>query len=105
MKSKKFNLNKIAKRLKKPWTPKVIGKVGYFVIRIAKFDGKYHWHKHKNEDELFIVFQGKIKIMTEFGNVTLNNGEGIKIPKNVKHCSVAIKPSIVLMFESLKLKK
>ena|SRR3989338_9822617 len=103
MKPKKFNLNSLSKELK-PWAPIDIAKVNNFALKIAKFQGKYHWHKHVNEDELFIVFQGKIEIMTEFGNISLNEGEGIKIPKNVKHCPIAIKPSIVLMFESMKLK-
>ena len=104
MKPKKFSLNKISKRLKKPWTPKDIETVDNFIIRIAKFEGGHHWHKHENNDELFIVFKGKIKILTRFGNILLSENEGVKIPKGVEHCPIAIKPSIVLMFEIYKLK-
>lgn len=104
MKPKKFNLNKISKQLKKPWAPIDIAKVNNFALRIAKFQGRYHWHKHKNEDELFIVLKGKIKILTKKEDIILNQGEGAKIPKNAKHCPVAVKPSIVLMFEPMKLK-
>ena len=103
MKPKKFSLNKISKQLKNPWTPITIAKIDNFILNIAKFKGKYHWHKH-NKDELFIVLKGKIKIKTKFGAITLNEGECIKIPKNAEHCPVAIKPSIVLMFESSELK-
>ena len=99
MKPKKFNFNKISKQLKKPWTLITIAKVDNFILNIAKFKGDYHWHKHKHHDELFIVFKGKIKIKTKLGGVILNESEGVKIQKGVEHCPVAIKPSIVLMFE------
>ncbi|MBI2654596.1 cupin domain-containing protein [Candidatus Woesearchaeota archaeon] len=101
---KKFNLNDISKRFKSPWEPKDIEIIDNFVIRAAKFDGEYHWHKHDNEDELFIVFSGKIKIQTSNKDIILEEGEGVKIPKGIEHCPVSLEPSIVLMFEPLKLK-
>ena len=104
MKPKKFILNKISHQLKKPWTPKEITKINDFVLRIAKFNGSYHWHKHDNEDELFIIIKGKINIKTKNGDIILNENEGVKIPKGLEHCPVALKPSIVLMFEPLNLK-
>ena len=100
----KFNLDRISKQLKRVWTPINVENINSFVLRIAKFKGAYHWHKHENEDELFIVFKGKIKIQTNSGNIILNEGEGVKIPRGVEHCPIAIKPSIVLMFENSKLK-
>lgn len=103
MKPKKFHLTKISKHLKKPWTPVTITKIDNFVLNIARFENKYHWHNH-NKDELFIVLKGRIKIQTKSDAIVLNKGEGVKIPKSIKHCPVAIKPSIVLMFEDSKLK-
>ena len=103
MESKKFNLHKISNHLKRPWTPITIAKIDKFILNIAKFDGKYHWHKHDN-GELFIVLKGKIKIQTRKRNFILKENEGIVIQKNIEHCPVAIKPSTVLMFESSKLK-
>lgn len=100
---KKFSLNKISNQLKKPWTPITIAKIDDFILNIAKFENSYHWHKH-NKDELFIVLKGKIKILTKKENIILGQGEGIKIPKNVEHCPVAVKPSVVIMFENSKLK-
>ena len=104
MKPKKFSLVKISRQLKKYWMPTDVQIIDKFVIRIAKFDGEYHWHKHAKEDELFIVIKGKIKIKTKIGDIVLNENEGIKIPKGLEHCPVASKPSVVLMFESLNLK-
>ncbi len=100
----KFNLNEISRQLTQPWSPRDIETINDFVIRAAKYDGEYHWHKHDNEDELFLVFKGKIKIQMEEGDIVLEQGEGVKIARGVKHCPVSLEPSIVLMFEPLKLK-
>lgn len=104
MKIKRFSLNKISKQLKHAWKPKDIENVNDFVLRVAKFDGRYHWHKHDNEDELFIVFKGKIKIQTRTVDIILSEGEGVKIPKGIEHCPISLKPSIILMFEPSELK-
>ncbi len=95
----KFNLNRISKEFTEAWSPVDVAKIGDFVLRAAKFYGEFHWHKHDNKDELFIVFKGKIKIQTRTGDVILNKGEGATVPRGVEHCPVAIEPSIVLMFE------
>ena len=42
MKPKKFSLNEISKQLKKPWTPINIAKIDDYILKIAKFNGKYH---------------------------------------------------------------
>jgi mannose-6-phosphate isomerase-like protein (cupin superfamily) len=101
---KKFNLNEISEQLLEAWSPMDVEIVNGSVIRIAKFDGDYHWHKHKDEDELFLVFRGKIKIMTESRDVNLVQGEGVKIPKGIEHRPVSLEPSIVIMFEPSKIK-
>jgi mannose-6-phosphate isomerase-like protein (cupin superfamily) len=105
MKLQKFNLNEIAKQFTKAWSPRDIETINNeFVIRAAKFEGSYHWHKHDDEDELFLVFKGKIKIQTKQEEIILKEGEGVKIPKGLEHCPLSLEPSIVLMFELLKLK-
>ena len=101
---KKFSLDSIAGKIRKPWDPKDVEAISDCIVRIARFEGEYHWHKHENEDELFLVISGRIKIRTRKEDVLLNANEGVKIPKGVEHCPVALEPSIVLMFEPAKLK-
>ena len=103
-KLKKFNLNQISEKITKPWSPKNIETVNNYVIRMARFDGEYDWHRHDKEDEVFLVFKGKIKIQTKTGDILLEESEGVKIPKGLEHCPVSLKPSIVLLFEPLELK-
>lgn len=93
------------KEIKKAWSPVEIVRVNDYVIRIALFDGEYHWHKHENEDELFYVYKGKIIIQIKNQqDLVLNEGEMALIPKGVKHCPKSVEPSYVLLFEPMTLK-
>lgn len=101
---KKFNLNEISEQITQSWSPKNIETVNESVLAAVKFDGEYHWHKHNDEDEVFLVFKGKVKIQTKEGDIILEENEGVKIPKGVEHFPASIEPSIVLIFKPLKLK-
>jgi mannose-6-phosphate isomerase-like protein (cupin superfamily) len=75
------------------------------VVRLAYIDGKFHWHKHTNQDELFYILKGKIQIqLKDQKDITLSEGQIAVIPKNVEHCPVSIEPSYVILFEPVTLK-
>ena len=94
-----------AKKMSNPWSPIDVVQVNDQVIRLALFDGEFHWHKHKNEDELFYVIKGKVVIqLKNQPDITLREGEIAVIPKNVEHCPKGVEPSYVLMFEPFVLK-
>jgi mannose-6-phosphate isomerase-like protein (cupin superfamily) len=84
----------------KPWSPVEVARVNDQVVRIALFEGEFHWHKHTNEDELFYVYKGSIEIQfKDRPNVTLHQGEMAVVPKGVEHCPKSKEPSYVLLFE------
>ncbi|MBI5065149.1 cupin domain-containing protein [Candidatus Woesearchaeota archaeon] len=84
----------------KPYSPVDVARVNDQVVRMALFDGEFHWHKHADEDELFFVFKGEIEIQyKDRDNVRLKQGQMHVVPKGVEHCPKSIKPSYVLMFE------
>lgn len=101
---KKYILKDIKKQLNKTWSPVDVVSFNNQVLRVAIFDGEYHWHSHQNEDEFFLIFSGSITIETENGQIILNKGEGTVIPKGLKHKPSANKPSLVLMVEPTSLK-
>ena len=89
----------------KPWAPVEVARINNQVIRMALLEGEYHWHKHKNEDELFYVIKGEIVIqLKNEPNITLSEGQMAVVPKGVEHCPKSLQPSYVLMFEPFVLK-
>ncbi|MCW4049423.1 MAG: cupin domain-containing protein [Candidatus Bathyarchaeota archaeon] len=93
------------KEIVDPWTPIDVAYVNDQVIRMALFHGKYHWHKHSEEDELFYVVKGSITIkVMDQPDIELKDGQLCVIPKNVEHCPISQEPSYVLLFEPSALK-
>ena len=40
------------------WRPKIVGEVNGSYVKLAKVKGEFVWHRHANEDELFLVIRG-----------------------------------------------
>lgn len=101
---KKYRLKQIVQNIKKPWMPVEVARFNNQILRVAKFEGEYHWHSHKNEDEFFLVYKGSIIIYTQSGPLALSEEEGIVIPRGIKHKPFSKEKSIVLMIEPISLK-
>ena len=75
------------------------------VLRMSYIDGKFHWHKHTEFDELFYLIKGKLIIqLKNQPNIKLSAGEMTVIQKGIEHCPKSIEPSFVLLFEPISLK-
>ena len=81
------------------WSPKVVGEVNDFHVKVAKLDGEFVWHHHEHEDELFLVIKGALRIEFRDGEVTLKEGEFIVVPRGVEHRPIADEECQVLLFE------
>ena len=44
------------------WSPKKIGELNGQQILLAKIKGEFVFHKHENEDELFLVKKGVLEM-------------------------------------------
>ncbi|MFX0097450.1 MAG: cupin domain-containing protein [Candidatus Hodarchaeota archaeon] len=90
----------------RPYHPIEVAKVNDQVVRIVLCRGKYHWHKHTNEDELFYVLKGEliIQLREPHSNITLHKGELTVIPKGVEHCPKSSIDTYILLFEPYTLK-
>ena len=42
------------------WSPKIVGEVNGMHVKIGKIQGRFEWHSHANEDELFLVVAGRM---------------------------------------------
>ncbi len=69
------------------------------MVRLGIMRGKFHWHKHDEEDEFFFVLQGKFLIDLEGETVTLEPQQGYTIPRGVIRRPRAPELTIILMME------
>lgn len=89
----------IAAALQEHWSPRVVGEVDDVYVKVAKVQGSLAWHSHDNEDELFYILKGELRIEMEQGAVELKEGEMFVVPKGVRHNPVADKECHVLLIE------
>ena len=59
------------------WNPRIIGELNGQQVKLAKLKGEFVWHKHDNEDELFYVLHGKLKMEFRDKTVEVNKNEFI----------------------------
>ncbi|MGH2648116.1 MAG: cupin domain-containing protein [Ginsengibacter sp.] len=86
------------------WSPKIIGELNGQEIKLAKVKGEFVWHNHKDEDELFFVIKGKLKIELAEKIVEINDGEMFIIPKGIEHKPVAEEEVLLMLFEPKNIK-
>jgi mannose-6-phosphate isomerase-like protein (cupin superfamily) len=95
-----INLEERAEEIDETWSPVDVARVNDQVVRMAKIQGDYHWHKHTNEDELFYVLKGSITIqLKDQPDISLGAGEMAVIPKGMEHCPRSEGLSCILMLE------
>ena len=68
-------------------------------VKLAKILGEFIWHKHDNEDELFLVVKGRFRMEFRDRQVCLEEGEILIVPRGVEHRPVAEEEAHILMFE------
>ncbi len=91
--------------IEKPWSPIDVTYINDQVVRVVIFEGEYHLHKHDEEDELFYVHRGAIRIQVkDRDTIELGEGKMCVIPKGVEHKPSSDESSVVLLFEPSKLK-
>lgn len=81
------------------WSPKIVGELNDSFVKVAKLKGEFVWHHHQDEDELFLVVKGHLKIRLRDGEVDLRPGEFVIIPKGVEHLPVADEEAHVVLLE------
>ena len=89
----------IALELQELWSPRVVAELDDSYVKVAKVHGTLAWHSHDNEDELFYILKGHLRIEMEGGNVELNEGEMYVVPKGVRHNPVAEQECHIMLIE------
>lgn len=81
------------------WSPKIVGELNGQQVKLVKFQGAFIWHKHDEEDELFLVHRGAFRMELRDGVVELRAGDFLVVPRGVEHRPVADEEVEVLLFE------
>ncbi|UTT63285.1 cupin domain-containing protein [Microcella humidisoli] len=84
------------------WTPRVIGQVNDQYVKVAKLLGEFVWHAHENEDELFWVISGRLRIQLEgHDEVVLEPGQFFVVPRGVRHNPIADEEVELVLIETV----
>lgn len=95
----KVNLAAAFARIERPWTPHLAAALNGQHVRLAVLEGPFVWHRHADEDELFLVVDGRLRIERRDGDVVLEPGELLVVPRGTEHRPVALPRAHVLLFE------
>ncbi|NUN50167.1 MAG: cupin domain-containing protein [Candidatus Brocadiae bacterium] len=81
------------------WRPKIVASLNGQELRIAKFKGAFVWHRHDDQDEMFLGWRGRFRVEFRDGAVEIGPGELYVVPRGVEHRTVADEEAEVLIFE------
>ena len=82
-----------------PWYNQTLCQVNDCVVRLGIIHGDFHWHKHDEEDEFFLVVEGKLLIDIDDRTIELGPRQGFTVPRGVEHRTRAPDRTVILMFE------
>jgi mannose-6-phosphate isomerase-like protein (cupin superfamily) len=99
MNIEKVNIKNKLEKFSDYWNPRIAGVLNGQHIKLVKAKGEFIWHKHDNEDEMFFVVAGKLKIEFRDHATVLGPDEFIIIPKGIEHRPVAEEEVSVMLFE------
>lgn len=99
MNYKSINFSEKLNLFNEHWQPKVISEMNDYQFKIAKIEGEFIWHSHKDTDETFIVLKGEIQIDFKDGKVVVKQGEMFVVPAGVEHRPSSNKESHIMLIE------
>jgi mannose-6-phosphate isomerase-like protein (cupin superfamily) len=81
------------------WRPKIVAELNGQEVKLAKFKGEFVWHQHEREDEMFLVWRGRMRVEFRDRAVELAAGEFLVVPHGVEHRTAADEECEVVLFE------
>lgn len=81
------------------WSPKIVGELNGQQVKLVKIQGEFIWHKHDDEDELFLVLKGSFNMEFRDKTVPVQENDFIIVPRGVEHRPVASEEASILLFE------
>jgi len=99
----KINLVQKLSLFSDQFSPKIVGELNDFYVKLVKLQGEFVWHHHDAEDELFFVVKGALKMgVRENGSereIVIHPGEFLIIPHGVEHRPSAEEETHIMLLE------
>jgi mannose-6-phosphate isomerase-like protein (cupin superfamily) len=80
-----INLKEKYSKFDERWHPYIVAELNSNYVKLAKLKGEFIWHKHDDEDELFVVIEGTLMMEFRDKTVEVKPGEILVVPKGVEH--------------------
>jgi mannose-6-phosphate isomerase-like protein (cupin superfamily) len=82
------------------WNPRIVAELNGQQVKVVKLLGPFTWHSHADEDELFLVVRGTLRIeLRDRAPVVLGPGQAMVVPRGVEHRPVADEEVHAVLFE------
>ena len=81
------------------WNPRIVEELNDNYVKLAKVQGELVWHRHDDEDELFLVVRGRLTIHLRDQSLELGEGDLCVVPRGVEHLPVADEEAWLMVFE------
>ena len=81
------------------YNPRILGEVNDCHVKAVKLKGDFIWHHHENEDELFLVVKGTLRMKFRDHDALVREGEFVIVPRSVEHCPVADEEVHIVLIE------
>ena len=95
----RIDLREKLARFEERWSPRIVAELNGQHVKLAKLEGEFVWHSHADEDELFLVLEGRLVIELRDGAVELGPGQMVVVPRRMEHRPIADGEVHVLLFE------
>jgi mannose-6-phosphate isomerase-like protein (cupin superfamily) len=96
---KKINVEQKLSLFTDYWNPRIAGELNGQQVKLTKLKGEFIWHKHDNEDELFYVLHGTLRMELRDQTIEIHENEFLIVPRGVEHKPVADEEVSIMLFE------
>ena len=84
-----------------PWFNETLTSVNDAVVRLGVIEGDFHWHRHDDQDEFFLVLDGELLIDVQGADtIRLGEQQACSVPRGVVHRTRAPGRTTILMVEA-----
>jgi len=95
----KVNLSEKFTMISDHWQPRLAGRINDMDVRLVKIIGDFDWHSHAEEDEMFVVIKGQMRMAFRDRTETVKAGEFIIVPRGTEHRPGADEECQIMLIE------